>query len=103
MIPVVLSETVSVSDFPTKSTRQLHSLQLLRNPPLYSRIYQIFLEIRNLEVNWGSCVKHVVEASLLVPEDIVESAVYGDVFDIDECAVLFPGWVQVEDLLSFGF
>ena len=48
-------------------------------------------------------MKHVVEASLLVPEDIVESAVYGDVFDIDECAVLFPGWVQVEDLLSFGF
>lgn len=48
-------------------------------------------------------MKHKVEAGLLVPEDIVEGAIYGNVSDVDEGAVLFPGWVQVEDLLGFGF
>ena len=48
-------------------------------------------------------MKHKVEAILLVSEHIVEGAVYRNVFDEDERAVLFPGRVQVEDLLGFGF
>lgn len=66
-----------------------------RNIPANSRIDEIFLKIRDAKVDWGCGVNDVVEASLLLLEDFVEGAVYGNISDEYKLDFIFPCWVLV--------
>ena len=70
--------------------------------PLNSRIDQIALKIRDIEIDWRSRVDHVVEGLLRLDEDVVEDAVLGDVGDVDEGELAGPRRVESENLLGFG-
>lgn len=44
-----------------------------------SRINKLFLDILDLECEWGCRVDNVVKAFFFVPEYVIEGAVYGNI------------------------